>query len=827
MAISHLEPSPASMALLATRHLPTLMRLRADEGSLATAFLTHHIDLPSTYGLAWRPREVRLEPRGVPGVRRVLFSVAVISGVFLISLLASRSPAAKSAKASESEFSAARARVVLDRLVGDGVPHPTGSAANDAVRARILEEFSKLGYAPEVQTGFACDEYGTCATVNNVVARLDGAEPGQSVLLAAHYDSVPAGPGASDDGVGAATVLECARALKTLPKPRHSIIFLVDDGEEAGLLGASVFVKQHRWAKEIVAAVNVDTRGTSGPSLMFETGSANYSIVQLYAKHASFPATNAFAYFAYKLLPNDTDFTVFKAAGYQGANFAFIGHVTQYHTPLDNFQNSSPASLQHDGDNALPMVLAFANGDLSNFPPREAAFFDIFQRWTIYWPASWTLPISIIFTLLLFVEIGWLIYRQRLTLSALVWGIFAWASILAVTAFNAFVINRALTRAGAMPVNWVAHPIAIQAVFWFLALAVVSTVAFAFSRHAGFLSLWAGTWTGWAILSIASAIYTHGIAYLFPLCLCAAVVSAIPLVFSRTETFHHGLAAGIVPLVVATVAGFEVALLLYSALGNHLLIGIAIVVALLLTPFGPFCADLLEVRGLSRIALQTVAIIATVLAALAATVVPAFSAKSPERVNVNFWQDGDTGKSAWIVDPESHRLPEPIQLATHFNRQDSGPFPWSTTTAFVADAPHQDLAPPTFTILESSEEGSRRAYRTLMRSERGAQNVMVFFPPDSGVESVHLEDELMQPESERVRRYLNGWIIYDCLTVPAKGVELSFTLPIGKSVVVQTLDETYGLPPEGGFLIKSRPLTATMSNDGDISLVGRRVELNP
>jgi hypothetical protein len=378
-----------------------------------------------------------------------------------------------------------------------------------------------------------------------------------------------------------------------------------------------------------------------------------------------------------------------------------------------------------------------------------------------------------------------------------------------------------------MAVNWVAHPVAVQAVFWFLALAVVSTVAFAFSRHAGFLSLWAGTWTGWAILSIAAAAYTHGIAYLFPLGLCAAVVSAAPLIFSRTETFRQGLAAGIVPLIVATVAGFEVAILLYSALGNHLLMGIAIVVALLLTPFAPFCADLLEVRGLSRIALPTVAIIATVLAALAATVVPAFSAKSPERINVVFWQDGDTGKSAWIVEPESRRLPEPIQLATHFSRQDSGPFPWSAATAFVADAPHQDLAPPTFTILESSEEGSRRAYRALMRSERGAQNVMVFFPPDSGVESARMEDELMQPESERVRSHLNGWIVYDCLTVPAKGVELSFTLPIGKSLVVYTLDQSYGLPAEGGFLIKSRPLTARTSGDGDVSIVSRRVELNP
>jgi Peptidase family M28 len=768
-----------------------------------------------------------LEQESLPGVRRVLFSVVAIFGIFLLSLLASRPPAPKSAKAPDSEFSAGRARVVLDRLVGDGIPHPTGSPANDAVRARILDEFSKLGYAPEVQTGFACDEYGTCASVNNVIARLDGAEPGQSVLLAAHYDSVPAGPGASDDGVGVATGLECARALKVLPKPRHSIIFLIDDGEEAGLLGARVFVDQHRWAKEIVAAVNVDTRGTSGPSLMFETGSANYSIVQLYAKHASFPATNAFAYFAYKLLPNDTDFTVFKAAGYQGANFAFIGDVVQYHTPLDNLQNSSPASLQHDGDNALPMLLALANGDLSNFPQREAAFFDVFEHWTIYWSASWTLAISIVATLFLFVEIAWLIYHKRLAVSALLWGIFAWLSIIIVTSINAWIIERILMRAGAMAANWVAHPVAIQGVFWFLALAVVSTVAFAFSRHAGFLGLWAGVWIGWAILSIASAAYTHGIAYLFPLCLCVAVLAAIPLVFSSAETSEKGLVAVILPLTVAAICGFELSLLLYTALGNHFLLGIAVVIALLLTPFAPFCADLLEVRGLSRIALPAIAIVVTVLAALAAVVVPAFSAKSPERVNIDFWQDGDSGKSVWIVQPESRRLPEPIRLATNFARQDSGPFPWSSTTAFVADAPHQDLAPPTFTILESSQEGSKRSYRALMRSERGAPAVMVFFPPDSGVESARMQDEPIQPETERVRRYLNGWIVYDCLTVPAKGAQLRFMLPTGKSVVVYTLDESYGLPAEGAFLIKSRPLTATPSGDGDISLVSRRVELNP
>ena len=105
-----------------------------------------------------------------------------------------------------------------------------------------MDELTRLGYHPQVQTTFDCGQYVNCATVNNVVARLDGTEgdpdSSDAVLLAAHYDSVPAGPGDSDDGMGVAAVLEIARALKSLPPPRHSIVLLIDDGEEAGLLGA-------------------------------------------------------------------------------------------------------------------------------------------------------------------------------------------------------------------------------------------------------------------------------------------------------------------------------------------------------------------------------------------------------------------------------------------------------------------------------------------------------------------------------------------------------------------------------------------------------------
>src|ERR1700678_4014453 len=150
---------------------------------------------------------------------RIGFTFLLLALILLLSHEGLRPPSPKPISAPAQEFSAERAREVLHRLVGDGVPHPTGSAHNEIVRGRVVDEFTRLGYEPQIQTGFSCDEYGDCATVKNVIARLEGSAPGPGVLLAAHYDSVPAGPGASDDGVGAATVLEGARAYKSLPTP--------------------------------------------------------------------------------------------------------------------------------------------------------------------------------------------------------------------------------------------------------------------------------------------------------------------------------------------------------------------------------------------------------------------------------------------------------------------------------------------------------------------------------------------------------------------------------------------------------------------------------
>jgi len=63
--------------------------------------------------------------------------------------------------------------------------------------------------------------------------------------------------------------------------------------------------------------------------------------------------------------------------------------------------------------------------------------------------------------------------------------------------------------------------------------------------------------------------------------------------------------------------------------------------------------------------------------------------------------------------------------------------------------------------------------------------------------------------------------------MPAGGVEISFSVPVGKPVEVSAADQSYGLPPDGAFLANSRPLTATQSQNGDVTIVSRRVQFLP
>ncbi len=298
------------------------------------------------------------------------------------------------------------------------------------MRDRILAELKSAGYAPEVQAAFQCDTAPRnpgCTAVENIVAVHKGTGDGKAVLASAHYDSVPAGPGVSDDGAGVAVVLELARAFAGRTT-RNDVIFLLSDGEETGLRGARAFADHHPLMRRVGIVVNFDARGASGPSMMFETGPGNARLIDVFAHAVARPSASSVNYEVYKLLPNDTDFSVYRKLGLSGFNFGFINSAAVYHSVRDNLQSIDHRSLQHSGEHAFEVTGALADADLATLnTSSDASFFDVFGLVTVVWPAAINVPIALA-ALLGFIGLI-VVHRDAFTLRTTGWAVAAFLAV--------------------------------------------------------------------------------------------------------------------------------------------------------------------------------------------------------------------------------------------------------------------------------------------------------------------------------------------------------------------------------------------------------------
>lgn len=112
----------------------------------------------------------------------------------------------------------------------------------------------------------------------NVIARLPGRDrPDESVMIAAHWDAYGEGPpdaqgrrirpGAADDALGVAGVLEAARLLKAGRRPERSVVFALWTAEERGLLGSEYFGAHPTVPLDRMAGnLTLDVLQTAGPA---------------------------------------------------------------------------------------------------------------------------------------------------------------------------------------------------------------------------------------------------------------------------------------------------------------------------------------------------------------------------------------------------------------------------------------------------------------------------------------------------------------------------------------------------------------------------------
>ncbi|MET8996406.1 M20/M25/M40 family metallo-hydrolase [Amycolatopsis sp. NPDC004169] len=351
-----------------------------------------------------------------PVVRRAWPAWAAGALVLLLGVLSvlqsAIAPAPRPSNAPAAGFSAIRAQAELAQLAEQ--PHPAGSAANEQVRDRLVVRLTELGLRPSVQRAGAGDGGRTYGWVQNVSATLPGTARAGRVLLVAHYDSVEIGPGATDDGVGVVTLLEIARALTSGPAPRADVTFLFTDSEEAGLLGARAFTEAGLAgdpARDVV--LNLDARGTTGRTIMFETGP--HSAALMPAVRAGTPLATSLSREVYRLLPNDTDFTVFRGAAHTGLNFAMIDGSAPYHSELDDLSHVDPASLQDMGNTVLAATRTLADGVPAL--TGEAEYFTVFG-FLVSYPAGAVLPPAALALLAAAAAVWFARRRGRLRLAA-------------------------------------------------------------------------------------------------------------------------------------------------------------------------------------------------------------------------------------------------------------------------------------------------------------------------------------------------------------------------------------------------------------------------
>lgn len=717
-----------------------------------------------------------------------------------------------------TEFSAVRANNTLARILGPERPHPAGTEENARVRARIVKEFASLGVEAKPYRAMGCNygnRYGAieCATVTDLIAEVKKGE-GKAIVLLAHYDSVPAGPGAADDGSGVASVLETVRALKARGFPgRHPILAVITDGEEYGLLGAASFLHNPKLKARIGAVVNVEARGNRGPSLLFQTSDGNASLIDLYAKNAQRYFTSSLFVEIYKLLPNDTDLTLFIRDGIPSFNFAFSENVAHYHTPLDTRANLSRATLQHQGENMLDMASGLGQTDFAALKGGNAVYLSILGMVLPRMPQWWALPLA----LLLFVALAFASYMAR-EQRKMRWDqhvlSFSMPLLLLVgcglAGWGLYTITQLVS---AMPDPTYAYPVTFRIALSF----AVAGMTLALSTIAPPHGLARGAWLWLAGLGIATAIFAPGISpyFLIP-CLIAAILLLLAARSRQRWLGRFGQISLLIAAILNLVIWFALVAAGETLMGLKLHPLFTIPAALGLVAVVPL-AGIEPLSRRTRRLLVSLCFLIAVASAAAAGLIPSYSDVAPQRLNLNYVEDHIQNRAIWAADAGAP-LPDALRSAAKFSVTPQQAFPVAFQKAYIASAGKFQFAAPTATVTAAS----KRKITVTLHGSDGAEQMFLVVPKEADLKTVGIGDWNIP-----IKRtdFNSGNTIIGCLTEDCRNVSVTLDVASEKPFDILFGERRFGLPPDGKMLLQARPSTAVPSQLGDGTVIVSKVSV--
>lgn len=694
-----------------------------------------------------------------------------------------------------TEFSTKRAFEHVKNIAEK--PHYVGSKNHEKVADYLQDELHKLGLESTVQEGYTLTDWGNLAKSKNILARIKGSQNSKALLLLTHYDSAPhsSSRGASDAGSGVATILESVRAFlynKTLHK--NDIIILFSDAEELGLNGAALFVTQHHWAKEVGVVLNFEARGSSGPSYMLmETNHGNSDLVKHFASAGvTYPVANSLMYSIYKMLPNDTDLTVFREQGdIQGYNFAFIDGHYNYHTVQDDPNHLDKNTLAHQGTYLMPLLHYFANTNLNAKPKTEDEVYFNIPFTLIHYPFSWIVPLCFIaigiFVFLLFLgrakrilsfrEIfkGFIPFLGALLSSGLI-TFLGWKILLALypqynDLLNGFTYN--------------GH--AYIAAFTFLALAISLAFYNRFSARKVTMNHYVAPLFFWLVLNGILAFTLKGAAFLIiPVYFGLMQLGWFIVSQKSNRTLHLLLSIPALLIITPFIPMFPIGLGLKILFGSAMLTVLAF--GLLLPIFGAFAK-----KGLWAVFFFILSI-GFLGKAHYASGYESGKAKSNSLV---YLYDADTHKAHWITYDKNLDAWTTSYLGTNpklaTTALDTPLFSkYDTQFTYAAQAPVKQLAQPGIEFLRDSVVGQFRYLKIRISPNRKVNRYDIF--ANEKISFYHFKaNGVPQLEQKGVKMNRNGKKILSYYVVDNAPLEMQFAIDKGALLDMQLLESSFDL----------------------------------
>lgn len=739
------------------------------------------------------------------------FSFLLLVGLIYYSFYSLMPQKGSSGDTPETAFSAERALIPLKKITKE--PHYIGSDGNRRVREFLIDELGKLGIQAETQEGFIFTQSDSILdNPVNIVAKIEGTSEGRALLLITHYDSaLTSSFGASDAGSGLVTILESLRAFKAIgEQPKNDILILFTDGEEIGLDGAKLFVRQHPWAKDVGLALNFEARGSGGPSNMIvETNHGNENLIKGFIEaNPDFPVASSLMYSVYKMLPNDTDSTVLREEGdIDGLFFAFIDDHFDYHTANDNFDRLDRNTLQHQGSYLLPMLRYFADADLSKIKSNvDYVYVNFPFLRMISYPFSWTAPMVIAAILLLIILLMYGFGRGRLRWDHIGKGSIPFIlSLLIVGSIGFFGWNLLLKiypQYKEIQHGFTYNGHTYIAFFVTLSLAVLFALYRKFSKGIHPSNLMIAPLFLWFLINAGLALYLKGASF-FIIPFYFGLISLWVLI--RQERPN---------LILMTLLGVP-ALFIFTPLIQFFPVGLGLKMLVISSVFTVLVFGLLiSIFGFYRLK-KLLAISCLILAAgffISAHLESSFTEARQKPNSLIYYQDVDTQKAYWvtydhILDPwtKTYLGDSPEEVSTVI--ESAGRNKYHTGYTYAAEAPLKEI--PVFTTLKNRDtviENERRVSFTVL-PRRDVDVIDLYADKDMLFNSLSFNGIEVAKDSsgkiygDRLNKRLLSYYVSSIDTL-----RVSYSAPKEEAVSFTILEYSFDLLKNSAFEIIERPV---------------------